>query len=89
MFQVEWLEQAVEELARIWLRAESDQRRAITEASNTIDRELQTDPFRQSESRDDEHRVLFARPLGVYFKVDMQQRVVGVGHVWYFRQRKK
>jgi hypothetical protein len=89
MFQVEWLHEADEQLAAIWMRAESNERSAIVEATNTIDRELKTDPFRQSESRDEDRRVLYASPLGVFFSVDMRSRVVWVGHVWYYRRRPK
>ena len=89
MFRVEWLDQAIDELAAIWMRADSDKREAVTEASNAIDRELQTDPFRESESRDDERRVLFVPPLGAFFRVDTQERIVWVGHIWYYRPRPK
>ena len=85
MFRVDWLEEAIDELATIWMRADSDKRGAVTEASSAIDRELQSDPFRQSESRDDGRRVLFVPPLGAFFRVDMQHRIVWVGHVWHFR----
>ncbi len=40
MFQVEWLQDAVDELAAIWMQADSIQRRAITESTNAVDREL-------------------------------------------------
>lgn len=89
MFQVEWRQGAVGELAAIWLCADSEKRRAITTATNTIDHGLQSDPFGQSESRADERRVLFAQPLGVVFKVDSEQRIAWVEHVWYYRPRKK
>ena len=86
MFQVEWLQRAVDELATIWIQADSTQRRAIVEATNTIDRKLQTDPFLTSESREDNQRVLFADPLGVLFEVDIPMRTVWILHVWQFRK---
>ncbi len=89
MFRVKWIEEAVDDLAAIWMRADSDKRRGITEASDAIDRELKSDPFRQSESRDDDRRVLFASPLGVFFSVDNKHRVVRVGRVWYYGPRIK
>ncbi len=87
MFQVEWLQDAVDELAAIWMQADSIQRRAITESTNAVDRELQADPFRSSESREDERRVLFAYPIGVLFEVDPRERIVWLLHVWTFRRR--
>jgi hypothetical protein len=89
MFRVEWVEAAVEELAAIWLRVDSDKRRDVTTAANAIDVALRSDPIRESESRDDERRVLFAPPLGVSFSVDSQRRVVRVGQLWYYQPRKK
>ncbi len=86
MFRAEWLQEAVGELADIWTRADSQSRQAITEATHNLDRELQTDPFRESESREGEVRVSFARPLGVLFDVDAEQRIVWILHVWSFRQ---
>jgi hypothetical protein len=40
----------------------------------------------RSESREGEVRVLFARPLGVLFEVDTEQKTVWILHVWAFRQ---
>ncbi len=52
MFRVEWLQVALDELARIWINANPSLRRAITTATHIADQELQTDPVRLSESRD-------------------------------------
>jgi hypothetical protein len=87
MFRVEWLQEALDELTRIWLQADSPLRQAITLASHIIDQELQMDPYRHSESREGEERVLFAYPLAVEIEVDLEQRVVWVLHVWQFRRR--
>ena len=46
MFRVEWLDEAIEELAAIWMHADSANRPVIIDASNAIDRELQANPFR-------------------------------------------
>jgi hypothetical protein len=89
MFRVEWIDEAIDELAAIWTHADSDKRPTVTEATNMIDRELKADPFRQSESRNDERRVLFAPPLAVFFRVDVAEKVVWVGHVWSYSPRKK
>jgi hypothetical protein len=86
-FRVEWIQAALDELTTIWMQADSSLRQAITASTHTIDTELQADPFRQSESRDDEERVLFVYPLAVQIEVDLQQRIVWVIHVWRFRRR--
>jgi hypothetical protein len=87
MFRVEWLQEALDELTGLWMQADSTFRRAITAATHILDQELQADPYRQSESRDDEERVLFAYPLAVQIEVDPQRRMVWVLHVWRFRRR--
>jgi hypothetical protein len=89
MFEVIWLEEAVNDLAEMWTRADSAGRRAITEATNAIDRTLGSNPIGSSESRTGDQRILFAEPLGALFKVDRQRRIVRVGHVWQYRGHAK
>ena len=86
MFRVEWLREAVSELADLWIKADSPFRQVITEATHALDQELQADPFRGSESREEEVRTLFSDPLAILFEVDPQQRIVWILHVWTFRQ---
>jgi hypothetical protein len=86
MFRVEWIQTALDDLATIWMAADSVLRQRITIATQLIDQELQADPFRQSESRDDEERALFVYPLGVQFEVDLTNRVVWILHAWRFRR---
>ncbi|MBI1917398.1 MAG: hypothetical protein HYS12_22080 [Planctomycetes bacterium] len=87
MFRVEWIQAALDDLASIWMQADAALRQAITTAAQTIDQQLEADPFRQSESREDDERVLFVYPLGAEIEVDLRQRIVWVLHVWQFRQR--
>ena len=87
MFRVEWLMSAQNELASIWLQADSTTREAITAAVQSIDQWLQTDPHLQGESRERGRRVLFAPPLGIDFEFDFRGRVVTVLHVWRFTKR--
>lgn len=87
MYQVEWVDEALEELARFWTQANPEVRRAITSAVEALDRELQSDPYGESESRGGEMRVQFAYPLAIDFMVDSQQRIVWVSHVRRFRRR--
>lgn len=89
MFRVLWRQRAINDLAVIWIQADSTGRRAITEAASTIDRTLQDEPFDSSESRGDEDRVFFAPPLGVLFEVDPHLRIVRIEHVWQYRRPSK
>lgn len=76
MFRVKWLQEALDELTILWTQADSPLRAAITAATHALDQELQADPYRNSESRNDEDRVLFAYPLAIQFEVDLPQRIV-------------
>jgi hypothetical protein len=87
MLRVLWLQESLDELAAIWLDADSEARVQITQATELVDAELRSNPYRLSESRDEGVRVLFVHPLGVEFEVDTQQQTVWVLHVWRFRRR--
>lgn len=82
---VRWTGEARAELADIWLRADSAQRRAITAAAHAIDRRLAINPDDQGESRDAVCRVLFERPLGITFQVERGRDLVHVLRVWKIR----
>jgi hypothetical protein len=88
MFQVEWLQSALDELAAIWVRADSALRQAITAAAHSIEQELRRSPHQLGESREGEERVFFTYPLGVQFDIDDAQGTVRVLHVWDIRRRK-
>ena len=87
MFRVDWLQGALDDLAGIWMQADSALRQDITAATEALDQELQADPFRNSEAREDEERVLFAYPLAAQIEIDLSARRVWVLHVWRFRRR--
>jgi hypothetical protein len=57
MHQVEWLESAVQELANIWMSADSEERARITAATETIDHTICKNPERQGESRPGGRRI--------------------------------
>jgi hypothetical protein len=88
MFQVVWTRVALDELARIWIQVDSNVRRAITIAADAVDRELQTSPQSQGESREDQQRIFFVYPLGIRYLIDVQHSVVRVLRVWNIRRRK-
>jgi hypothetical protein len=87
MFRVEWLQSALDELAAVWMQADSTLRQQITIASHQIDLRLETDPVGQSESRPEGRRVLFEYPLAVIFRLEQDEQTVTVLHVWRFRKR--
>jgi hypothetical protein len=62
-YTVIWPRRALDELTNIWMTA--GDREAVTVASAQIDRLLRASPLEQGESREDNTRVLFIRPLGV------------------------
>jgi plasmid stabilization system protein ParE len=88
MFQVEWLQSALDQLADIWARADSAERRAITSASHTIDQRLQRDPVNEGESRAGGRRFTFVPPLAVIFQTEADGQTVTVLHVRAYRRRK-
>lgn len=43
-FRVRWSDRALDELTTLWIRADTDHRRAITSASQAIDQQLSLNP---------------------------------------------
>jgi hypothetical protein len=82
-YTVIWDPDAEQELARIWMSAPDPA--AVTVAAHRIDQSLGRDPGGSGESRDEPLRILLVPPLGVYYEVDEDRRVVEVGKVWRFR----
>ena len=87
MFQVDWLQSALDDLTRVWTAGDAAMRQAITQATNEIDRKLSTNPYADSESRGDGERILFVSPLGVTFQIEDDDQTVSILHVWAFRTR--
>lgn len=85
MFEVEWAEDALSELATIWTSADSDLRAAVTAATNQIDQHLQADPLGVGESRPDGRRVHFVPPLGLIYRLHEDEQTVIVSRVWLVR----
>jgi plasmid stabilization system protein ParE len=84
MFRARWMQRARDDLAAVWLAADSAGRRAITAASSAIDRQLQAGPDNCGESRPNGRRIHFVAPLAVLFEVDHQRSVVYVLHIWRY-----
>ena len=87
MYRVEWIQVASDELMHLWMQADSPDRKIITAATHAIDQSLRADPYADSESREDDLRVLFVAPLGVQFEVEPAKRIVWVLHVWHYGRR--
>jgi len=64
MFRVDWLLSAQNELAQIWLSADSALRRQVSVSAQRIDQLLQVNPHEHGESRSEGRRVIFVQPTG-------------------------
>jgi hypothetical protein len=89
MFQVEWLQIALDELTNLWMQADSIQRQSITSDSHVLEQRLKSDPANEGESRPGERRITFVPPLAVRFQVESDGQTVTVLHVRLFGRRKK
>jgi len=88
MFHVEWLQSALDDLARFWTQADSALRQAITAASHAIEQRLLTDPHNAGESRSGGRRIFIAPPLAVIFRVEADGQTVTVLRVRLSRPRR-
>ncbi len=77
-FTVSWKPSAQNDLARMWVAADPEDRQEITLAANTIDKQLMVNPQSLGESRSQDRRILFMPPLVVIFEVLEQDRTVWV-----------
>jgi hypothetical protein len=87
MFQVEWLQAALDELTQLWTQADSTLRSALTAASHEIDQRLKRDPMNEGESRAHGRRITFVPPLAVTFRVEADGRTVTVVEILLFRPK--
>ena len=79
-YTVVWRPYAERSLTEIW--NDSNDKQSITDAANTIDALLRTDPLSVGESREENVRLLYVAPLAVYYDVFPDDRRVGVWAVW-------
>ena len=89
MFQVVWLQVALDELMTLWMQADATLRQAITAASHAVDQRLASDPLNEGESRPGGSRITFVPPLAVRFQIEADGQTVTVLHVRVFRRRQK
>jgi hypothetical protein len=79
-FTVTWLPHVQDQLAKIWL--DDDDHAGVSAAADRIDQVLAKDPSSVGEPRTARIRYLVINPLGVYYEVRMQDRLVQVRAVW-------
>jgi hypothetical protein len=79
-YTVVWIKSALDELAELWNNA-SD-RQAVTDAANSIDSILKSNPVDYSESREENLRILFVPPLAALFEISDADRMITVRGVW-------
>jgi hypothetical protein len=87
MYQVRWLQSALDELADQWIRATSEERQAIASATYAVERRLAEDPVEEGESRPKGRRITFVPPLALTFRVGPDEGTVTIVHVRVFRRR--
>jgi hypothetical protein len=79
-YTVVWKATAKARLAEIWMAARD--RTAIARAADEIDALLCDSPLDEGESRQEEFRVLFVKPLAVKYTVSEADRIVSIARVW-------
>lgn len=87
MFRVEWNRAPLNSAMLAW--TEADDRNAITDAIEAIDRDLARDPANAGESRPNGQRIAFALPLVVRYHVFEHERLVVVVACWRVRKRSR
>jgi hypothetical protein len=81
MFDIYWLQTALEELARIWVQSDSGLRQAIITSVHAIDQVLQANP-------ECIEYVFYVYPLGIVFEINDHGGFIRVLHVWDIRRSK-
>lgn len=84
-FSVVWQPDAEAQLAKLWER--SSDRVAFASAANHIEQVLRSYPDRAGEDRFDGDRVIFEEPLGMMFRLTLEDRLVQVLRVWDITRR--
>lgn len=82
MYTVTWTPSAEDDLAFVWINADSSRRREITNYAATLIRNLRANADRIGESREQGIRVLAETTIGIEFRVSVPDRLVTVFHVW-------
>ena len=88
MFTVTWTQSASDQLAEIWMKADSPLRNEINTYVQHLDRHLRANADRLGESRETGVRILTDTPLGIEFLVSEPDRLVTVVRAWGIRFEK-
>lgn len=83
----DWHEQALDELADLWVRITPAERNLVEAAVDRVNRLLRDDPWPQGESRAGDERVLVVDPLTVWFDIPAGAAYGRVLHVRMRRPR--
>jgi hypothetical protein len=67
---VEWIPAALDDLTRIWTKADAATRARVTAAADRLEQRIQRDPNAESESRGGDSHVIVELPLTAYFLFD-------------------
>ena len=81
MFRCHWFTTALDELADLYVHADSAERDRIGDGVAAFNSRLADDPFAVGESREYDFRIAFPPLLCVYFRVDVSSRQVRVTRV--------
>ena len=87
MFTVAWSPSATNQLADVWMNADSVQRLTITRYVEQLDRHLRANADRIGESRTPGIRVLTDGPIGLDIRVSEPDWLVTVVRVWFIPSR--
>lgn len=78
MFAVIWRDEALDELANLWVRLAPDGREALARSVAALNARLADDPLAEGESREGAERVAFVTRASVFFEVE-EHGIVRVG----------
>ena len=80
-YSVQWTEDALDELADVWLAAA--ERNAVTAASHRLDQDLANDPYAIGFPRNSSvNRTAVDPPLGIDYEIIEDDKKVRVLRVW-------
>lgn len=82
MYAVQWTQRAADELAELWLEADSPTRRQITKAVQSFDQSLRREPAQIGESRSNpSERIVFIGGIIITFRIDFSNHIVHINGV--------
>lgn len=86
-FEVQWTDLAMGELAGVAERYSDTEHESIIDAVRTIRAELSVRAPTVGESRNGDHRIFLASPIGIIYGVDESIRVARIERVWWYGRR--